>query len=239
MQKSTVTLFTYVLWSLVTTSLPSHAAGFILLEQSRYVEAESGEGSLGPATRLSAQNFALFEEMVESSVPTGIGQASQVSDLSDFDIRANGAVYTSGITAGIGRARSEFEILFEVTEATTYSLAGSVFGSGDGGSAVRLLDAAGSILHVAVASPNPGRGDVDLLFSFVGTLSPGQYSLIASAISCSSEISFCGEAVGWGNYSARLIAVPETSTAILLGVGLSWLAERRSERDRSRKRNAA
>lgn len=229
MRRTSVALIVLAaLWSALSTTSPARAAGIVPTSQTRSVEAASGEGSLGPFTRVSAEDFGLFDEQVESSVPTGIGQASQVSEISALGINAAGSVFTSGISAGIGRAASHFEIVFEVTEATSYALTGSLYGSGDGAASMQLSALSGSPLHSVFAVPNPGAGDANPSFTFTGILDPGQYALRAAAGSCSDEIQFCGVDSGWGSYSLLLTIVPEPSTACLFGLGLAGLAAQRS-----------
>lgn len=222
--------FPFLTMFLLVAVVPARASAFTATEQNRFVESAAGIGALAPSSTLSAADFGLFEETILSEVSDdlsfGTGRASQMSTLSQDFISSMGSVFTSGFSAGLGLARSDLEIVFELAALTNYTLDGSVSGESDAFATVRLLDSAGASIHTA-SSFDFGNGGPGGDFAFAGVLTPGTYTLRAFTTSCSDEIGFCGQGVGFGSYSVGLVAVPEPSTAIFIGIGLSCLAGRR------------
>jgi hypothetical protein len=221
----TIALGVFVLAPTTIAAMP-----FLPTSQDRFVESRAEIGTTIQEQRVSSSDLLPFVESVQSRLDigfsTGIGNASQSSSVTSDGFLASGSIFTSGFSAGLGLARSEAEFIFEVSETSSYSLSGEVFGESDATSLVQLLDSSGGVLESFVSFQFGNGGPPGGAFSGGGTLPPGEYRFRAVTYSCSDELGICGQDVGFGSFAASLVIVPEPSTAILIFVGLAILCGR-------------
>jgi len=202
------------------------AMPFVFLAQDRSVESRAEIGEAFEEETAVSPDFLAFDETVESQLQsgfsTGIGQSSQSSAITNTGFVATGSIFTSGVFQGLGLARSEAELLFEILQPSSYSLTGEVIGESDATSRVQLFDASGAVLE-SFSSFMFGNGGPGGAFAASGFLAPGEYRIRAYSSSCSDELGVCGQDTGLGSFEISLVIVPEPSTAILVAMGLAIL----------------
>jgi len=174
------------------------SAEVVLLSQSRsvYVESEYFSGSL------SAPDFGLFEENIHFTEYWLYGYvlwltATQNSEIQTGHFSIHGD--TDGRTGELqgyyedGHARSDFEVLFEVTVPTPFSLIGSLAPWGGGS----IYSTANSSLHLdwngaPYLSFSSGYNQEEIVVSEYGILEPGVYTLTVNAMVEWIESDFSG-----------------------------------------------
>lgn len=205
------------------------AMPFVVLTQDRFVESRAEIGETFEEQAAVSPDLLAFDQSVESRLDigfsTGIGHSAQSSAITMTGFLANGSVFTSGIAGGLGLARSEADLVFEILQPSSYSLTGEVIGESDATSQVQLLDKSGGILE-SFSSFMFGNGGPGGTFDTSGFLAPGEYRIRTLSFSCSDEQGICGQDFGSGSFAASLVIVPEPSTAILIAMGLAILSSR-------------
>ena len=151
--------------------------------------------------------FAPFD----SSVLSGSSWfATQTSTVGALELAASGSAGTE--TGEEGGASSVFDVTFTVDDSTPVAITGLLIGSGGGFLAFTLFEGA----NVLYQQDGSGLGTTPL--DFDGVLPAGTYRVYA-------EVSFAGGAIGdQASFDFRVAAVPEPTTAALLGLGLAGLA---------------
>ena len=223
--------------SVAARAAPSLAT---FVEQTRFVTARGQIGLVQRESSLAASDFSPFDESVEaeirSGVSRGVAQASQNSFGTATGFEVAGRVSTSGISLGLGAARSDVEFVFEVLQTSSFTLVGEVLASGDASTDLYLNDSDGSRLLSHTARNLGNRRP----FVNSGLLSPGAYTFRARTHSCSDELGRCGIDTGTGSFAATLVlvAIPEPSTAVAVALGLLALSARSRRRRRRESGNA-
>jgi hypothetical protein len=203
---------------------------FTSISQNRFVNSRAEIGATIQEQTATAPDFLPFLESVQSQVQigisNGIGNASQSSSVTATGYVASGSVFTSGFSAGLGLARSEVEFIFQISENSSYSLTGEVFGESDATAQVQLFDSSDGVIESFTSFLFGNGGPPGGAFSGAGVLTPGEYRFRAVSFSCSDELGICGQDTGSGSFASTLVIVPEPTSALLLLIGLGVLCIR-------------
>jgi len=162
---------------LVLLPLPA-LAGITLMQDGRFVRTVGGQAPC--ATGLQSQAPAAAFAGFDGSVTPGMGQAIQQSQASPTLLMGSGRAEMSAACAGV--AESYFDVHFVVTEPVIYLLTGTL--GDDGGNAVLLFEQASMTILSELSQGAP------VSISSAGTLEPGSYDLMASAIAYDGTADF-------------------------------------------------
>ena len=191
----------------------SASAIFIGVEDDRRIGA-SCFGAPGGSCHASghatpAAPFAPFDATAGGPGAT----ARQDSVVTPTYLAGTGSIAVFAPPADMAHASSIFDVTFDVTVTTPYELTGTVSAMYSGGiSWIELFSGTTRIFAPTALGS----------FSHSGVFEPGQYRLVA-------ELSIGGYGVAQ-NSSYQFLLIPEPHSVLLLGLGLSLLAYRRSTR---------
>jgi hypothetical protein len=155
-----------------------------------------------------APDFSLFDVTLDSNYYMGHGSASQLSEILTSNLAGHGTASGGGSSFDNGGGGSSlFDVTFEVTDATPFTLSGqllanSIFALGTATAHV-TLDAA-LIESVSGLETQP--------FSVSGILAAGQHHLVVDCVAASPP----GPGFASSGYDFELALVPEPSCAVLL-----------------------
>lgn len=225
MSRSALRILSFALFAFVFTLIAdadrAGATEVVLLEDHRRVTSigQSCDADEFGDMICAAPFSQLFEPETAFEAWSPNGQTSQVGTLA-MTASGFGDAYSD---YGWSEFNSNFEVVFEVVEATEVELiaTGQVDSLWGGGAIeIGLIGSDGSVYYQDAA----GDDGVFESFAFAGVLAPGIYEIFA-------RTDFTP--ISSGSYSLDFsisvaAATPEPATAVLLGLGLMGLSARRS-----------
>jgi len=201
---------TYAQLLTYTSQTRSLSAGVLIVTDAGYTD-----GTWQSVTT-NATDYSPFNRTVSLSQGSGSvsfsADASQRSSMTATSITASGWSDFSSAPSGGAYGHSEFSVTFDMTANGRFLLQGSVSKSTDGSF---------DDVHITFASSSGVIYDDDhaSTFGLTGPFTPGEYTL--TAVSDAGPDATGQSASGY--YSFTFSAVPEPSTAGLVGVGLGLL----------------
>ncbi len=238
------------------TCLNIAQAAVILVDENRQVRSN---GSVSSTTSLetwsveerSPGNFGDFNFVVDETRNAGSNISSSMASLrssiteglfsaageSNSVVELNEARGNSSVN---GNGSSRFEVTFQVTEPTFFSLDGfltfeQLLGSPRGSATIKLSDGSFSGRNFQLSfGSSSAFGDFSQVVSISGLLEPNTYTLRAFASSSADAFSINSTLDGRASFDVNLAlrsaTVPLPAAAWMFGLALSMLAAFRSRR---------
>jgi hypothetical protein len=236
---------TFVLVAALAAGGAAHALPIALGAHDRTVDVEASasspvgadavvDGDTGPPTGTASLDRTAFAEVAgDPSTPTGVGEATQASELSTAALSGAGTAGASATARAAdsfaqGLGESLYRIEFTATADAMLRLAGSVAASASGASdALSIVELASLdstldplLLHFEAA---PGE---TLPFDVGALLHAGLGYRLTALARTNADALDDEKSLSTGDWSFALTAVPEPGTALLFAAGLVALGGR-------------
>jgi hypothetical protein len=197
------------------------SAPIVYLEDLRAIHVEEAASTHGSGYSITIEPDPPFSYFARSR-SGGETFASQSSAMNAVQMTASGVseVYLDIFTNG-PVAYSTFHVRFEITEATPFTLSGSIAREempslAPAAADVQLRLSSGGVDLYFLELPVAGTTPLTLPVSASGELAPGVYELFVSAVSDYPDL-------GRGTYDVAFSIAPEPATGTLLLAGLLGL----------------
>lgn len=152
-----------------------------------------------------------------STIGEVVGQADQSSTVGDSSMSGSGSVIADG--GGGAGGISHFEIVFQVSEAVSYSFTGSIFSSWlgfDEATQQNVIVDTPELREARLFQGTTTLQDVDGSFAVAGTLVPGlDYTLLLTAQNLERDF----EDASW-TFDFQVAPLPEPGSGLLVALGL-------------------